>query len=60
MDNLVAVKIKVGLSSLEYASTASRIKIVTAVYDPREIGGVSSEYNECKVIYIEFRLNSEG
>jgi hypothetical protein len=57
---LVAVKIKANLSSLENAYTASRIKIVTAVYDARESGGVSAEYNKCKVIYIEFRLNSEG
>lgn len=59
-NNLVAVKIKVGLSSLENAGTPSRIKIVTAVYDGREASGVSAEYDECKVIYIEFRLNSEG
>lgn len=59
-NNLVAVKIKVSLSSLENAGTASRIKIVTAVYDVREVSGVSAEYDECKVIYIEFRLNSEG
>ena len=32
-DNLVAVKIKVSLSDLTYAGTASRVKIVSAVYD---------------------------
>ena len=59
-DNLVAVKIKVGLSDLTYAGTASRVKIVSAVYDSTGTNGVSSDYPECKVIYIEFRLNEEG
>ena len=59
-DNLVAIKIKINLSSLEYAGNASRVKIVTAVYDDGETGGVSAEYDECKIIYIEFRLNTEG
>lgn len=59
-ENLVAIKITVHLvDDINHADSPSVIEIVSAVYDEDDANGINQEYQNCKIIDIEFKLNTD-